>query len=227
MSKLIFEKKDKLDYFSSEAFKRLRTNLLFSGTEVKVIAITSCIPNDGKSSICFHLAESLREAGKKVLYIDADLRKSVLIGRYRITGVDAGLSHYLSGQKNITDVIHETDISGFDMIVAGKVPPNPCELLGNEQFTKLLAYAKEHYDYVLIDTPPLGSVIDAAVIAPNCDGCILVIASNQISRKFAFSLKQQLEKTNCRILGAVLNKVNISKDGSYGQYYKKYYGAYE
>jgi capsular exopolysaccharide synthesis family protein len=103
------------------------------------------------------------------------------------------------------------------------VPPNPSELLGGEKFTDLIKKLSEEYDYVIIDTPPLGSVIDSAVIAKVCNGMILVIEANNISYKFAQKVKQQLEMTGCPILGAVLNKVDISEKG-YGKYYGKYYG---
>lgn len=221
-------KPQKLNHNADESYKSLRTNLLFCGSDKKVIAITSCTPNEGKSSVTLNLAISMAEAGKKVLLIDADLRKSVLIGRTRVNESVKGLAHYLSRQNILTDVICSTNVKGLHMIFAGPVPPNPAELLSSKLFHDMLVSVRKVYDYVLIDTPPLGNVIDGAVIAEECDGSVMVIESGVISYRFAQEVKGQLEKSNCPILGVVLNKVDISKNGYYGKYYGKYgkYGRY-
>ena len=118
-----------LDYSANESYKSLRTNLLFCGEEKKVIAITSCTPNEGKSTVSLNLALSLADSGKKVLLIDADLRKSVLLGRTEVDQEIKGLSHLLSHQETIENVIYATNIPRFNIIYAGTVPPNPAELL--------------------------------------------------------------------------------------------------
>lgn len=225
--KIEIKRMDEQDYGRREALNSLRTNLQFCGDDIKVLLLTSCTTNEGKSTISMQLALSLGEAGKRTLLIDADLRKSVLVGRH---GMHAdkeikGLSHYLSGQEKIEDVIYESSLEKVDMIVAGPVVPNPTELLGNRYFEKLLEYGRENYDMVIIDSPPLGSVIDTAVIAPKCDGAVIVIESGAISYRFVQDVKKQLEMTGCRILGAVLNKVELEK-GSYKGYYKGYYQQY-
>lgn len=207
------------NYAASEAYKRLRTNLQLCGTDKKVILVTSTFPNEGKSTTTVNLAISLAEADKKVLFIDADLRKSVLAGRYHLHEIKEGLSHYLAGQEAMDRIIHPTSISGMDMILAGSNLPNPSEMLSKEAFTSLLTYAREQYDYVIIDAPPIASVIDAAVIAPSCDGIVFVIAAGQVSKRAALQVKQQLEKTGTPILGAILNKVEISSEKYYGKYY--------
>lgn len=223
MEKITLEKKEKLDFRSREAYKSLRTNIQFCGSDVKVIALTSCTPNEGKSSVSFYLAEALSEDGNKVLFIDADLRKSVLAGRYGVGKIKGGLTEYLAGRKEIQTVVYQTDIEGLDIVFAGATAPNPSELLGNSRFQALLKDAREKYDYVIIDTPPLGSVIDSAIVAQVVDGVVMVIASNTISYKLAVNVKQQLEKSNAKILGVVLNKVPVNKKG-YGKYYGDYYG---
>lgn len=215
-----------LDYSANESYKQLRTNLLFCGEDKKVITITSCTPNEGKSNVSFNLATSLAESGKKVLLIDADLRKSVMVGRTEVDGEIKGLSHYLSQQESLDNVIYATNVPRFHIIYAGKVPPNPAELLGGKHFKNLLKMVRDVYDYIIIDSPPLGSVIDSAVIAEECDGSVLVLESAAISYRFAQEVKDQLAKCNCPILGAVLNKVDMSKQGYYGKYYGKYYGRY-
>ena len=210
------------DYHSNEAYKTLRTNIEFSGTDNRAIVLTSSTPDEGKSTVSLELAVALAEAGKKVLFVDADLRKSVLIGRHRVTEEVKGLSHYLSGQASIRDVVCKTQEDGLYIIFAGVVPPNPSELLGKEKFGQMIENAKNEYDYIIIDAPPLGSVIDAAVIAKVCDASVLVIAANTISYKFVRTVKEQLEKTGCPILGVVLNKVDMKKNKYYGKYYGKY-----
>lgn len=215
-----------LDFQGNEAYKTLRTNIQFCGSEVKIIGLTSCIPNEGKSSVSLNLAVSMAEAGKKVVFVDADLRKSVIIGRYKIDRPIKGLTHYLSGINKADEIIYRSTIENLHMIFSGPIPPNPSELLGSTKFNNLIQVLGQTYDYVFIDTPPIGSVIDGAVVAKVCDGMIIVVEAKKISYKFAQKVKAQLDKTGCRILGAVLNKVDINEKGYYGKYYGKYYGNY-
>lgn len=218
--------KNKLDSRVEESYKNLRTNIQLCGSDNNIILITSCCPNEGKSSVSFNLARSMAEGGKKVLFVDADLRKSVLLGRYHVSGNINGLAHYLSGQCKLEDIIYMTNIERLHMIFSGVVPPNPAELLDGKLFKAIVSAFRNHYDYVIIDTPPLGNVIDAAIIGQVVDAAILVIGSGDISRKFAQMTLEQLKKTNCKILGAVLNKVDMKENGYYGKYYGKYYGQY-
>lgn len=225
--KLQFERKN--DYRAKEAFKTLRSNIEFCGEDIKVISVTSCTPNEGKSSIAMEMAMAFAQAGNKTMLIDADMRKSVLVGRYKTGAVKLGLTHTLIGKHNYTDVMCQTNIPNLYVTFAGPVPPNPSELLGSSKFEAIIKSLKGAFDYVIIDTPPLGSVIDAAVAAKNCDGTVLVIESNAISYRFAQNVKEQLDKTGSRILGVVLNKVDMDGKGyygHYGRYYGKYYGKY-
>ena len=217
-----------LDYSTSEAYKTLRTNLKFSGTDKKVIAVTSCMENEGKSTVIMNLGIALAEAGEKVVMVDCDLRKSVLLGRTKVGEEVLGLTHFLSRQAVLNDIVNVTNVNNFHMIYAGPTPPNPVELLGSSHFANMITALKKAYDYVLIDCPPLGMVIDAAVISQQCDGVMLVIESGYDSYRFVRSIQEQLEKAKCPILGVVLNKVDISKSGYYGHYYGKYgkYGKY-
>lgn len=223
---------EKLDYASSEAYKALRTNLKFCGEDKKVIVLTSCTPNEGKSTVSLYLAQSLAEAGKRVLLVDTDMRKSVLAGNFIIKQEIMGLSHFLSEQGYLKDIICSTQVDNLDVIFSGPVPPNPAELLEDWLFNAMLCYARDNYDYVLVDSPPLGSVIDTAVIAKNCDGAVIVIETGAISYRFVREVKEQLEKSSCPILGAILNKVDLRERKYYdyyynrkrGEYYGKYYG---
>ena len=203
----------------SEAYKALRTNIQFCGIDKKVIALTSCTPNEGKSNVTMQLAASLAESGKSVLMIDADLRNSVLLNRTKVEHKVVGLSHYLSKQAKLTDVICATDIPKFHVIFAGNFPPNPAELLGSEAFAEMIKVVRDVYDYVLIDTPPLGVVIDSAIIAKVCDGTVMVIEEGSISYRFAQDVKDQLDKSGCPIMGVILNKCDYGKEG-YGRYGK-------
>ena len=214
-------------YAKAEAFKTLRTNLLFSGKDVKVITVTSCTANEGKSSLCIELAKNMAQVDKKVLLLDADLRKSVVVSKYtEATGV-SGLSEYLSGQKTLDDVLYATQYEGFDIIFAGQYPPNPVDLLSSDALKELIRYGREHYDYVLIDTAPLGLVIDAAVTSSLSDGALLVIGENSISYRFAQMVKEQIEKSGCRVLGVVLNLIGTGSSSYYYRYYdRRYYGKY-
>ena len=223
-------KKPKLDYYSAEALKSLRTNLLFCGEDKKVIVFTSCLQNEGKTYCMLNLGIALSEIGKKVLIIDADLRKSVLLGRVDVNQTVKGLSDFLSRQCVARDIIYETGIPRLHMIFAGYMPPNPAELLSNQYFDYLITTMREYYDYILIDSPPLGNVIDSAVIAPKCDGTIIVVESGWNSWRFVQEIKEQIERTGIPILGVILNKVDITTGKYYGKYgkYGKYgrYGKY-
>ena len=220
-----------LDFQSNESYKTLRTNIQFCGDDIKVISFTSCIPNEGKSVLVFRLASAMAEDGKKVLLIDTDIRKSVMVTRFHVDKITKGLSEYLSGQCKLNECICQTNIENMNVIFTGPVAPNPSELLGNMRFKQLISSVREQYDYVLLDCPPLGSVIDAAVVASVSDGAVLVIQADAVSKKFALNVKRQMEKSGCRILVAVLNKIHVDGRGGYynhyyGKKYKKYYGSY-
>lgn len=188
----------KFDHQMDEAYKALRTNIQFCGADKKVIALTSCTPNEGKSSVAFNLAASLAESGKSVLLIDADLRKSVMMGRVSVDQEVMGLAHYLSKQAKLSDVICATTLPKFHIIFSGIVPPNPAELLGNRLFKDMIRVVRDVYDYVIVDTPPLGIIIDSAIIADSCDGSVIVIEAGTISYRFVQEVKDQLARVTVR-----------------------------
>lgn len=214
------------DYFYEEAIKTLRTNLQFSGKSNKVVLLTSVHTNEGKSDISFNLAVELGKAGKKVLLIDADIRKSAYKSRYDIKEETQGLSQYLSGQvEQIDQVVCKTNYENLYLILAGPYAPNPTEMLGDEQFGQLLKAARQVFEYVIVDTPPLGTVVDAAVIAQYCDGALMVVESDATSYRACQKVKEQLERSGCKILGAVLNKVSSKgRNAYYSKYSRAYYG---
>lgn len=213
------------DFPTNEAYKALRTNILFCGSGIKTILITSSHENEGKSTVSTELSKSLSEIGKKTILIDADMRKSVILKRNLKSQNILGLSELLSGQATLNQVLYNTQDPCFDVIFSGHFPPNPVELLSSDNFKKVIEICNKHYDYIIIDTPPLGPVIDASVISTLCDGSILVISSGKTQYNEIMSAKDQLEKSNCKILGAVLNET--SPHGKYSsKYYKKDYYYY-
>lgn len=214
-----------------ESLRALRTNIQFCGDDVKTILFTSTVPDEGKSTVVLDLARSIGESGKKVLVIDTDMRKSVIMSEYGVTVSGNkhdqifGLSHYLSGQRGLDDVVYGTNLKRVDIVFAGRSVPNPTEMLGKHYFTDLLEYGRQNYDYVLVDCAPITAAIDAVLTAHYCDGAVMVIEQGTVSSRAIADAKKQLENSGVRILGAVLNKVKM--DGAhYGHYYGKYYGNY-
>lgn len=225
MEKIIVNHFVAKEFKTAEAVKTLRTNLLFSGDEIRVVGITSFSGSEGKSSVAFQLAASLAQAGKRVLLLDTDLRKSVLANRLRVKGKVDGLSHYLSGMANVKDLLFETDVQGLYILFAGVRVPNAAEALGSNRFKALIPALKQSFDYVIVDAAPLGQVIDCAVMAPELDGVMIVVDTTANSYKLERRIIQQLKKSGGRILGVILNRVDFSdKSGYYGKAYGYGYG---
>ena len=216
---------DKKESFYAEAMKTLRTNVQFTGKNNKVLLVTSSLEDEGKSEISFNLAVEFGKMGKKVLLIDADIRKSVYKTKYNIQEETQGLSQFLSGQvEQIDQVVYKTNYENLYMILSGPYAPNPTEMLGDEQFGQLLKAARQVFEYVIVDTPPLGIVVDAAIVGQYCDGAILVIEKGSTNYRLCQKSKAQLEKSGCKILGAVLNKAEAGGKGYYNGKYGKRYG---
>ena len=213
------------EFIAAEALKTLRTNLMFSGEDVRAVGLTSFSAAEGKSSISFQLAASLAQNGKQVLLLDADLRKSMMQNRLKVRGKLTGLSHYLSGMANVNEALVETDVPGLYIIFAGPRVPNADELLGSGRFKKLIPALKENFDYVIVDAAPLGQVIDCAVMAPELDGTLIVVDTTHNSYKLERRIQNQLEKSGGKLLGVVLNRVDFKdKNGYYGKAYGYGYG---
>lgn len=228
MNKVVLRGIEDLKYGRREAINSLKTNIRFAGTNVKVVEFTSCGPNEGKSTVSFDVARAFAESGERVLLVDADMRKSVLVQRYKVDNGGqniGGLTHYLSGQNRISDIVISTDVQGLYMVLSGPYSPNPTELLDGRRFDDFLKEARDKFDMVIIDSPPLGAVIDSAIIAPKCDGVVIVMESGGTSARAASDVIKQLEMTDCKILGGVLNKVP-TKGKAYSYKYK-YYGEYK
>lgn len=212
------------DFFTQEAYKVLRTNLQFCGQSIKTIAFTSCKENEGKTTVTLGIAKSFAELGKDVLVIDADMRKSVMAGRNTDAKNPDGLSEVINGLANLENCVYRTQFPNLHILFAGKYPPNPAELLDKNFFAALLKATRNKYDYVFIDTPPLGAVIDAAVVGSQCDGTVLVLGNQKMHCRQAQDVVEQLKKSECHVLGVVRNQSQTHGSGYYkhrGYYYKK------
>lgn len=204
----------------SEAYRTLRTNIEFSSfdEQIKVIMLTSAGPGEGKSTTAANLAVAFAQADKKVLIMDADLRKPTLHHTFSKTN-RWGLTNIIAGQAITKDVISQTEINNLDLLASGPIPPNPSELLASKRMSALLEELKLIYDIIIVDTPPALAVADAQIMSTKCDGVILVIDSGKVKREVALKVKTNLEHVNARILGAVLNNIDRKNAESYYYYY--------
>jgi capsular exopolysaccharide synthesis family protein len=208
----------------SESYRAIRTAILLStaATGPKVYVVSSALPSEGKSSTISNLAVTMAQTGKKVLLIDADLRKPRQHRIFEMKNVD-GLTNYLSGMAPLSEVAKATSIPGLSLINAGPVPPNPAELLGSARMAEFLKEAKKSFDIILIDTPPILAVTDALVMGSGVDGIILVIWSGKTSREALKRAKKRMDLIKVKPLGVIVNRVNVQE---HDYYYKHQYSRY-
>lgn len=228
-----------MSFAAAEAYKLLRTNLMFSlpaESKCRIIGMTSSFRSEGKSLTSINLAYSLAESRKKVLLIEGDMRIPTLAKRLRLSAYP-GLSNLMAGLNSVSDTInvYQTEVEpevfiSFDVITSGNVPPNPSELLGSERMLTLLGKLRERYDYIILDLPPVTAVTDALVVSKLVDGMVVVVRNNHAIRGALAETIRQLRLVDTRILGFVFNGGVESSSRYYkGKYYKgKYYykGAY-
>lgn len=216
-----------LPYAVEEAMNRLRINIKFCGKNTRKILLTSCLPNEGKSTVSSYLWKMLAEAGFPTVLVDVDLRKSVMKSRFQIEyGEDMkGLNHYLSGLAEYEEVVYETNIQNGYLVPCTQLLENPSALLEDVRFRELLDKLAEHYRFVIIDTPPLGSVSDGALVASMCDGAVLVVRAGDTPKAMIRQSLHEIEQSGCKLLGTVLNRAEV-KSRAYGKYYSKYANKY-
>ncbi|MBC2581554.1 CpsD/CapB family tyrosine-protein kinase [Clostridium sp. DJ247] len=209
----------------AEAYRTLRTNIQFSSFDNKVqtIVVTSSGPGEGKSTTAANLAVVMAESGAKTILIDCDQRKPRLHKVFSFTN-KVGISDLLVGNVKFEDAVKHTENKDLDILTSGTRPPNPAELLASEKMKQFVEDLREKYDCIVIDTPPIIAVTDAQLLSRYADGCLLVIASAQAEREAAIRAKALLEKVDAKILGVVLNKLEVHEKGYYGYYYSYYYG---
>ena len=203
-----------------EAYKTLRTNIRFllRDHKCKRISITSGLSGEGKSITLTNLAISLAEDGQRVLLIDADMRRPAL-SRLLMESATPGLSDILSGQASAQEAVREELYPNLDVIFSGDVPPNPSELLGSNAMRELIDTMSERYDYILVDTPPVGMVSDACIVTNLLDGVLMLVRQDWAKKETVRRAVANMEMTGIKPLGYVLNGVDIN-EGKYGHYYE-------
>jgi capsular exopolysaccharide synthesis family protein len=214
---------------ATEAYRNIRTNLFFSAPaeENKVLTVTSGGPSDGKTTTSCNLALVMAQSGKRVLLIDADMRKP-MIHRAMGLGNKVGLSSVLVGACKLDEAVQKPKNNGhvvehLDILSAGPRSPNPAELLDSQSMRNLLEEARGKYDRVIVDTPPVLFVADASIISAMSDGVVMVLKSARSTRTLVSRTREQLEGVNARIVGGILNDVRVSR---WGYYYSSYYYSY-
>ncbi|VKP72942.1 capsular polysaccharide biosynthesis protein Cps14D [Streptococcus pneumoniae] len=211
---------------AEEYYNVLCTNIQLSGDKLKVISVTSVNPGEGKTTTSVNIARSFARAGYKTLLIDGDIRNSVMSGFFKSREKITGLTEFLSGTADLSHGLCDTNIENLFVVQSGTVSPNPTALLQSKNFNDMIETLRKYFDYIIVDTAPIGIVIDAAIITQKCDASILVTATGEVNKRDVQKAKQQLEQTGKLFLGVVFNKLDIQVDkygvyGFYGNYGKK------
>lgn len=228
MRRALITRMENLDYSGAEALNTICSNIAFSGKNLRKIVTTSCEASDGKSYLTMCIAQNFAKRGKRVVLVDADLRRSTIVKKLglEVTGELCGLSHYLTGHNPMEDILYMTNMEGIYVIPAGHDVKNPVPLLDSEDFRNLLNALSQSFDMVFVDAPPVGLVIDAAEIAKACDGSVLILHYNKTRRRDILAAKKQLASTGCAILGCIINKVSFDSIASKKYYNRTYYSHY-
>lgn len=212
----------------AEAFKTVRTNVLFSSAQegMRSLVITSAGPGEGKSLVASNLAIAMAQASQRVLLIDADMRRPRV---HEIFGGDQepGLSNVLAGNAKTSEAIRKSTIPGLWLMHAGHIPPNPAELLASRRYSDFMTSLGAHFDWVLLDTPPVMVVADSSIVANQASGVLFVVGADSTSRQAARTAVEQLDGASAHMIGAVLNKVDLVRNPYYySSYYRKDYARY-
>ena len=230
MNKIEFERFQPLGYACKEAINTLCTNLSFVGREKRVIMITSTQAHEGKSFLSMNIMRTMSQLGKRVALVDCDLRKSQIAARYGarvIGGTGYGTAHYLAGMCSLDGALYETNLPGAYMVPVGREVSNSLALLSTPRLKEMFSELSERCDFVIVDAPPVGVIIDAAEIAKFCDGTVFAVKYNATSRRELLAAKRQIMQTGCEVLGAVLNDVDMDAISSRKYYNKSYYTSYK
>lgn len=216
----IVQKKLEFIKKTEEYYNALCTNIQLSGDKLKVISVTSVNPGEGKSTTSINIAWSFARAGYKTLLIDGDIRNSVMSGVFKSREKITGLTEFLSGTTDLSHGLCDTNIENLFVVQSGSVSPNPTALLQSKNFNDMIETLRKYFDYIIVDTAPIGFVIDAAIITQKCDASILVVEAGVAKRREVQKAKSQLEQTGKPFLGVVLNKFDVQREkyGSYGVY---------
>ena len=230
MNRLEISRFPELDYACGEAMNTLCTNLSYCGDDVRVVLFTSRYEQEGKSSIVMNVMRTLAGLGKRVALVDADLRRSSLARRYRFQfsqQQNAGLAQYLAGMCPLESAVYETNIPNAYLLPAGREVFSSLQLLASPRFGRMIAQLRKQFDVVLVDTPPAGVIVDAIEIAKHCDGSIIVVSYNTGRKQEIGEVADNLRKTGCKVLGAVMNGVDLGSFRNRRYYYRSgRYSAY-
>lgn len=215
---------DKLSFSAQEAYRSLRTNVMFAlpGNECKCIGVTSPTPGDGKSTTAANLAISLGQIGKRVVLVDCDLRLPTVATKFRLNAAP-GLSDFLVGHAPIEDALRKNEKFNIHILPAGNIPPEPTALLESRQFASLLDALRKNYDYVIVDLPPVITVPDAVILAKHLDGYLLTIKERHSEHRAIKEMMRRLQMAEANTLGFVVTGSNINER----KYKYKYKGKYK
>lgn len=207
----------------AEAYKLIRTNLLFTlaNTDNRAVAFTSAEPGAGKSTTCCNLGIVMAQTGARVVVVDADMRKPTQHRNFRVSKTE-GLSKILGGLSTLDDCILKDVVPNLDLIPSGAIPPNPSELLGSARMLELLTELRKRYDYVFLDTPPLAVVADTLVLAPHIAGLVLVARQRQTTYEELNECVEAIRQIHANMLGVIVSDVKQT-GGSYSRYEKNRY----
>jgi polysaccharide biosynthesis transport protein len=211
----------------AESYRSIRTSLLLSAAapDLRTILLTSPLPEEGKSVTASNLAVALAQTGKQTLLIDADLRKPRQHRIFRTRNTD-GLTNFLTSDVDLKTLVKMTDVANLYLINSGPLPPNPAELLGSSRMRKLIEDMKEHFSYILLDTPPMLTVTDALVVGPAVDGVILLVWGDKTPREALAEARTNLDNTGIKVLGVIINNLDVRKHGYSYRKYHYYHGYY-
>ena len=236
MKRIAIKNFPELDYLCNESMNTLCTNLVYCGDQNKVVLITSRYANEGKSYITLNMMRTFASLKKRVVLVDTDLRRSSI---QRIVEFDyaeengKGLADYLAGLCSSSDIIYETNIENAYIVPVGRTVESSLPLLTSNYMERLLVQLRERFDIVLVDTSPVGMIVDGLEVARHCDGALLVVSYKRGKRKEIKSVVEAINNTGCKVLGTVLNNVNLKTFSSRAYYYdsekysKKFYKKYE
>jgi len=208
----------------AESYRTIRTGLLFSSTEeqpLKSVLLASPGQQEGKTTTVSNLAIAMAQNNKKVLLVDADMRKPQLHRVYE-TDNKTGLSSYLSGQSLFKEIVHKTSVENLSIIPCGPHPPNPSELLASNKMSEFITTAEKDFDLIFFDAPPLMMVTDAVILSKIVNGTVILLESGKTSKKIVPVLRKKLDNAKSRVIGLVINKIK-PQNGEYN-YYAGYYG---
>ena len=231
MNQLTMARFPELNYACTEALNTLCTNLSYCGSDTRTILFTSRYEEEGKSSIAMNVMRTFASYGKKVLLVDADLRCSTLARRYRFNYANrdaaCGLAQYLAGMCALDDAVYQTNLPNAFVLPAGRDVLNSMQLLASARFGEMMTGLKNYFDIILVDSPPAGVIVDAIEIAKFCDGAVLVVGYNKGRGQDIAEVSANISKTGCRVLGAVMNEVNMKSFRNRKYYYRSdRYSAY-